>query len=98
MAYNPASLERLIEQFARFNGIGRKGAARLGIREISQRGQNLLFFCEAPSMEKIVAMTQGMRGRVMFSGGQKPYFTVRPQKGQKPLDVIREVIGVLGGK
>ncbi len=74
----------------------RKGAARLGIREISQRGANFLFFCEAPGMERIVALTQGMRGRVMFSGGQKPYFTVRPQKGQRPLEVIREVIEIMG--
>lgn len=75
----------------------RNGAAQLGIREITQRGTNLLFFTEAPpSVETIVTLTQGMRGRVMVSGGAKPYFTVRPQKGQKPLDVIREVIGVLG--
>lgn len=74
----------------------RNGAAQLGIREITQRGVNLLFFTEAPpAVETIVTLTQGMKGRVMVSGGAKPYFTVRPQKGQKPLEVIREVIGVL---
>ena len=46
-------------------------------------------------MERIIALTQAMRGRVMLSGGQKPYFTVRPQKGQPPLEVIREVIAVM---
>ena len=73
----------------------RNGAARLGIREITQRGPNLLFYTDAPDMERIIALTQAMRGRVMLSGGQKPYFTVRPQKGQPPLEVIREVIAVM---
>ncbi len=49
-------------------------------------------------MESIVTLTQGMKGRVMVSGGQKPYFTVRPQKGQKPLEVIQEFIGVMNGE
>ncbi len=73
----------------------RNGAARLGIREITQRGPNLLFYTDAPDMEGIIALTQAMKGRVMLSGGAKPYFTVRPQKGQPPLDVIREVISVM---
>ena len=70
-------------------------AARLGIREITQRGPNLLFYTDAPEMERIIALTQAMKGRVMLSGGAKPYFTVRPQKGQPPLEVIREVISVM---
>ncbi len=73
----------------------RNGAAQLGIREITQRGMNLLFYTDTPSMERIVALTQGMRGRAMFSAGPKPYFTVRPQKGQKPVEVIREVISIM---
>ena len=86
----PASVVGLLEV-----ALVRNGAAQLGIREITQRGVNLLFFTDTPSMERIVALTQALRGRVMLSGGQKPYFTVRPQKGQKPLEVIREVIRVM---
>ena len=90
----PAAVAGLLEV-----ALVRNGAARLGIREISQRGQNLLFFPEAPpTVESIVTLTQGMKGRVMVSGGQKPYFTVRPQKGQKPLEVIQEFIGVMNGE
>ena len=89
----PASVVGLLDV-----ALVRNGAAQLGIREITQRGTNLLFFTEAPpALETIITLTQGMKGRVMVSGGQKPYFTVRPQKGQKPLEVIREVIGVMGG-
>ena len=90
----PAAVAGLLEV-----ALVRNGAARLGIREISKRGQNLLFFPEAPpTVESIVTLTQGMKGRVMVSGGQKPYFTVRPQKGQKPLEVIQEFIGVMNGE
>ncbi len=90
----PASVVGLLDV-----ALVRNGAAQLGIREITQRGTNLLFFTEAPpALETIITLTQGMKGRVMVSGGQKPYFTVRPQKGQKPLEVIREVIGVMGGQ
>ena len=75
----------------------RNGAAQLGIREIAQRGVNLLFFTETPpAIETIVILTQGLKGRVMMSAGAKPYFTVRPKKGQQPLEVIREVIEVMG--
>ncbi len=75
----------------------RNGAAQLGIKEISQRGINLLFFTQGPpEMERIVALTQAMKGRVMVSGGAKPYFTVRPKKGQKPVEVIQEVVRALG--
>ncbi len=47
MAYNPASLERLIEQFARFNGIGRKGAARLAYQVLAMDAPQAQAFADA---------------------------------------------------
>lgn len=47
MAYYPASLERLIEQFARFNGIGRKGAARLAYQVLAMDAQQAQAFADA---------------------------------------------------
>ena len=47
MAYNPAPLERLIEQFARFNGIGRKGAARLAYQVLAMEATQAQAFADA---------------------------------------------------
>ena len=44
----------------------------------------------------MTASPRSISSRVMVSGGAKPYFTVRPQKGQKPVEVIQEVVRVLG--
>ena len=38
------------------------------------------------------ALAQKLRGRGLFSAGAKPYVSVRMEKGQKPLDTIREVL------
>ena len=44
MAYNPAPLERLIEHFAKFNGIGRKGAARLAYQVLTMDASQAMAF------------------------------------------------------
>ena len=40
-------------------------------------------------------MTRALPGRVLMNAGAKPYLTVKLQKGQSPLDGIREVLAVL---
>lgn len=47
MAYNPAPLERLIEQFAQFSGIGRKGAARLAYQVLKMNPAQAQAFADA---------------------------------------------------
>ena len=47
MAYNPAPLERLIEHFARFNGVGRKGAARLAYQVLAMDAEQAASFADA---------------------------------------------------
>ena len=47
MAYNPAPLERLIEHFAKFNGIGRKGAARLAYQVLTMDASQAMAFADA---------------------------------------------------
>ena len=70
----------------------RNSAAARGIGEITQRAQNILFYMEKPDMAAVAALAQKLRGRVLFSAGAKPYVSVRMEKGQKPLDTIREVL------
>ncbi len=47
MAYNAAPLERLIEQFAKLPGIGRKGATRLAYQVLSMDKDEALNFARA---------------------------------------------------
>ncbi|MEG0943759.1 MAG: transcription-repair coupling factor, partial [Angelakisella sp.] len=73
----------------------RNSAAAHGIQEITQRGNSLLLYPETLDMEKTIVMVQRMRGRVLVNAGQKPYISVKLQKGQPPLEAIREVLGVM---
>ncbi len=47
MEHNPAPLERLIEQFNRLNGIGRKGAARLAYQVLNMDDAQAMAFADA---------------------------------------------------
>ena len=73
----------------------RSRAAALGIREIDQRVGSLLFYSDRIDRSDLLALTRALPGRVMMNAGAKPYLTVRLQKGQEPLDGIREVLAVL---
>ncbi|MFR1796529.1 MAG: recombination mediator RecR [Ruthenibacterium sp.] len=47
MGYNAAPLERLIEEFAKLPGIGRKGATRLAYQVLSMKKEEALRFAHA---------------------------------------------------
>ena len=47
MGYNAAPLEKLIEQFARLPGIGRKGATRLAYQVLGMSKQQAMDFAHA---------------------------------------------------
>lgn len=74
----------------------RSMAAQLGITEISQRGDTILFYLEQPTAEMIAALSQRYRGRVTFASVGKPYLGVRIDR-EKSLDLMREVLEILSG-
>ncbi len=88
----PAAVKGLLDV-----ALVRNGAAAMGIREISQRGSSILLYPEALDMERTITLVQALKGRVLVNAGAKPYITVRLQKGQKPLDAIRETIAAMQG-
>ena len=67
----------------------RNTAARLGIREISQRGDALLLYQEQFDMKRASLLAARMKGRVMVSAGAKPYITVKIAKGERPVQTMR---------
>lgn len=73
----------------------RNMAAGLGITEISQRNDSLLFFVTNPDMQRISRLSGTLKGRVLFSSVQRPYISVRLLKNQPPIDAMREVLNSL---
>lgn len=71
----------------------RNTASGFGIKEISQRGVNLLFYPEKLNMELASQLVGRLKGRVMVNAGAKPYLSVK-MKGAGPVDVMREVLSV----
>ena len=70
----------------------RNSAAKVGIKEISQRGQKVVFFVGTPEMNAIQALSAKYKGRVKFNNDKRPNFSVNLDKGQKASELINEVI------
>ena len=67
----------------------RNKAAALGIKEISQRTDSLLFYPEVVDIEAARRQAANLKGRVMLNAGAKPYLAVRVLKGEIPVDTMR---------
>lgn len=68
----PTSVEGLIEV-----ALLRNTAALLGIYEITQRGDSLLLWWDNIDRKAVARASQQFRGRLMVSGGVKPYVTFK---------------------
>lgn len=73
----------------------RNTAARLGIREISQRGEVIMLFTDKIDFKAVSVLVAKLRGRVMVSAGQKPYISVKLKSGQSPVEALREALANL---
>lgn len=73
----------------------RNTASSLGITEISQRAENILFFIKQPSMEQIQALSQAFRGRVLFNSTKKPYISVKLMPKEKAPDLMHQVLDIM---
>lgn len=76
----------------------RGSASAMGIAEISQRGDAILLYPEVLDMTRAGSLAMKLRGRVMVSGGTKPYITVKIPAGTNPLATIRESIAAMSEK
>ena len=73
----------------------RNAASVAGIREISQRGDAVLLYPETLDMNRAGSLAVKLRGRVMVSGGTKPYITVKTPSGTDPIATIREALAAM---
>ena len=86
----PKSVEGLINA-----SLLRNTAASLGITEIQQRKENMIFYIERPSPEQIDAISSAYKGRVAFNCLSKPYISVKLDRGQKPERLMESVLSVM---
>ena len=70
-------------------------AARLGVIEITQKGEQIIIRPETLDMAAAGNVASKLRGRCMVNAGQKPYFAVKIPPGGDPVDTIREAIAAM---
>lgn len=72
----------------------RADAARSGISEIAQRGNNLNFMLASFELERVsrLCAQEKYRGRLLFSAGEKPYLALRLKKGDDALKLGRKLV------
>jgi len=73
----------------------RNTASSLGITEISQRNENLLFFIKAPTMEQIRTLSANFRGRVLFNSTKRAYISVKILPKEKIPELMQKILEVL---
>ncbi len=73
----------------------RNTAARMGVCEISQKGDSLIFRQEAFDMQRASLLASRLKGRVMVNVGSKPYLAVRIAPGEKPTDTMSLALGAM---
>ena len=73
----------------------RNTASKLGIKEITQRGDKVLFFVKSAEVEQIQALYGAYKNRIRFFDGDKPYFAVTLEKKQKAADLMSDTVKIM---
>ena len=70
-------------------------AAGLGIYEISQKNDMIVFYPSALDLEGVSRISATLRSRVSIGAGAKPYVAVRVAEKEEPLDTMRTALYLL---
>ncbi|NLF35215.1 MAG: transcription-repair coupling factor, partial [Clostridiales bacterium] len=72
----------------------RADAARCGITELSQKGNNLNVYLPAPDLQRVSSLCgqARYRSRLLFSAGEVPYLALRLQKNEDVLRAGRQLV------
>lgn len=73
----------------------RNSSARLGISEISQNGDRLLFYMKKFDLQMVSKLTSELKGRVFVNATARPHISVKIRFGQSSVDCIREILDVM---
>ena len=75
----------------------RNTASALRITEITQRGENLLFYTQTLTEQQLKALASNFKGRILFNGSGKSYFSVKILPKQKTPELMAQVLDILSG-
>ncbi len=73
----------------------RNTAARLGIKEITQKGQNIVFTIREADVGGIMALTAKFKGRVLVNGSAQSFVSVKLLPKEEPIMLMREVLDTM---
>ena len=72
-------------------------AARAGIVEIVQRGDDLILYSDVVGPAQMGPLMDAMPHRVLYSGVGRPYISLHVLKGEDPLVILRDGVALLPG-
>ena len=72
-------------------------AARVGIAEIVQRGDQLILYSDIVGPKQLAPLMDQYPHRVLYNALGRPYFSLRVQKGENPLVLLRDIVTLLPG-
>ena len=87
----PASVAGLVDI-----SLVRVSAARAGIYEIGQKRDALILYSDTLNAQRIKLAVAALPGRITVNSSAKPYLAVRVASGEKPLDILKQVLNALG--
>ncbi len=70
----------------------RATAKKSGILDIKQKQESVLFFTEEATPQMLSGLTKALKGRVLYSLGAKPYFTLKITDKANPLEEINQFL------
>ncbi|NLL63098.1 MAG: transcription-repair coupling factor [Ruminococcaceae bacterium] len=73
----------------------RNTAAQIGIYEIAQRMDNLLFYWNDIDMKAVVSLNEAMKGQIRVSAGTKPYISVKVKKQSETIKILKDTLMIL---
>lgn len=73
----------------------RNSASKLGIREITQRKENIVFYIRETPVGRIMALTSKYKGRVLVNGTSESYVSVKLAPKQAPIELMKEVLDTM---
>ena len=88
----PKSVQSLVDV-----SLVRVTAARAGIVEIVQRGDDLILYSDVVGPAQLGPLMDAMPHRVLYSAVGRPYISLHVLKGEDPLVILRDGVALLPG-
>lgn len=79
----PKSIKGLIDV-----ALMRSRAVKLGITEIAQKNENLLFYTDSATVQQLSALAGEFKGRMLYNSMNRPYISIKFIKSQSQLKLI----------